>query len=65
MRVIETLELNALEHMVRNGLQPDNPPLLDFYLSKIDCGIEAEKTLEAKRRIVKRILQTLLNTLCD
>ncbi|MEP1449289.1 MAG: hypothetical protein ABJK37_24510 [Paraglaciecola sp.] len=65
MNTIQTLELNALEHLIRNGLQPDNPPLIDNYIGKAECETDMLTTVTAKRQVLKRVFQTLMDTICD
>lgn len=65
MSVITYLELNALEQLVRNGLQPDNPPVLIKYILKAESEVNTSNNVNDKRRIFKRVLQTLMNTVCD
>ncbi|MFA3792422.1 hypothetical protein AB6T38_15005 [Aliiglaciecola sp. SL4] len=59
------LAFGTLELTIRHGLQPDNPHTLYHYLDMVEERLAAENTDKVKRAILKRVLNTLLDTICD
>ncbi|GAB2674607.1 hypothetical protein Q4574_19025 [Aliiglaciecola sp. 3_MG-2023] len=61
----EALAFGTLELTIRHGLQPDNPHTLYHYLDVVEDRLATEKNENVKRAMLKRVLHTLLDTICD
>lgn len=61
----DTVDYNALEYAIRNGHQPDNPCLLDRYLTLGEARAGAYQPATEQRAVHMRAFNTLLETICD
>lgn len=62
---VELLEFARLEAAVRYGEQPDNPPLLNGYLTMSERIATDLLGSSGVRKLHLRVARVLLDTLCD
>lgn len=63
--VANGLEIDSLEKEIRHGLQPDNPALLATYINIAEKSLTELHDVTIKRRLMRRVYQVLLDTICD
>ncbi|MFT2090355.1 hypothetical protein [Paraglaciecola sp. 2405UD69-4] len=54
-----------VEKCIRNGIQPDNPPLLKTYIEMTQGLVEQQPNNMAKRQVLENAMYLLLETICD
>lgn len=61
----DMLEFSSIEAAVRQGVEPNNPPLLAKYLSMASKLANQYEARIDKRKVHLRVANSLLDTLCD